>query len=513
MPPSNPNLEQKQIPPDWLYFEDEEESSVHLSDYLHVLTKHKWLILAFLFIAVTLTMYITFNIEPIYSATARMVIDGERKKSPVTGEPIDNMGFVSEKYAFNTHINLISSEPVIEKVIRTLKIGGLENESKEQSSGVKSLRDIALKIKKNVTILLGGTEKNRKIPIDEKDMLIRELKKLIKVNGIRDTNIVRISVHNNDPVLAKDIANTLAKAYIEFNIGNKLDSSSDNLKWLQSQLYETKKNLEDAEKEFMAYKERSLVFSVEGKLTMITKKMEEFNEAYLVARNRRLELDANLAELKKSMKSGKDIYKVRSFFKSPLIEDLYSQLLSLEVELNRLGKVFKSKHPKLIQIRGTMEDTRNKLREEIEKEIENVKAERSVLRGKEKVLLKTISEFEKDAIETNKNQLEYAILQRNVNTYQQLYNMLLSKIKEADVTSSMDVSNIRIVEKAKIPVSPIKPKKKLNFILSVVVGLMMGAGLAFLSEYMDRSIRSEEDVQKYLGLPVLGVIPEADKRK
>lgn len=491
-------------------FEEEEEYSVHLADYFQVLTRYKSIIFASLIITVTMTMYMTFRMKPVYKASSRMVIEEERKRSPITGELMDNAGFFVEKSAFNTHVSLISSEPVLEKVIETLKID--EFRDRRESLKTNPLREIIGTIRKNIGILM-GEKKEKPIPVDEKDRLVEELKESIRVRGIRDTNIVEVSVQNNDPVLATDIANNLAKTYIRFNIENKLESTRDNLDWLKSQLYEAKKNLEDAEKAFMDYKERSMVFSIEGKLTMITKKMEEFNNNYLEARNKRLELDANLAEFRRSMKSRKNIYKARSFFKNPLIDELYNRLLGLEVELNRLGKVFKAKHPKLVQLKGTIEDTRKKLDEEMKKEVQNVKAERAVLLGKEKVLQKTISEFEKDAIETNKNQLEYSILQRNVYTNQQLYDVLLSKMKEADVTSRMDVSNMRIVEKAKLPVFPIKPNKKLNFFLSIIIGLMMGTGLAFLSEYMDRTIRSEEDVQKHLELPVLAVVPDARKVK
>ena len=121
--------------------------------------------------------------------------------------------------------------------------------------------------------------------------------------------------------------------------------------------------------------------------------------------------------------------------------------------------------------------------------------------------------FEKDALETNRKELTYAILQRNVETNQKLYNTLLSKIKESDIVGTVDVSNIRIAEKAIVPQVPVKPRKKMNLILSVIVGLVTGVGLAFLLEYLDQSLRTEEDVQRYLDQTVLSVIPVADVAK
>jgi uncharacterized protein involved in exopolysaccharide biosynthesis len=192
------------------------------------------------------------------------------------------------------------------------------------------------------------------------------------------------------------------------------------------------------------------------------------------------------------------------------MDNLYTQLIDSEVELTRLSKVFKPKHPKIIQIKSKVNKTRKKFNEELRKEKENLKAERSVLLAREKVLQKTIGDFENDALETNRKELKYSIFQRNVNTNQKLYDTLLSKIKESNIVGNLDVSNIRIAEEADIPLAPIKPKKKLNFILSVIFGLMTGIGLSFLWEYLDQSLRTDEDVRRYLDLPVLAVIPVAE---
>ena len=161
----------------------------------------------------------------------------------------------------------------------------------------------------------------------------------------------------------------------------------------------------------------------------------------------------------------------------------------------------------MILLRSKIEETEKKLNDQIQKEIENLKVERSIYHAKELSLQKTISDFENDALDTSRKELKYKILERNVQTNQKLYDTLLSKIKEVNIVDNIDVSNIRIAEKAKAPLDPVKPKKKLNLILSVIFGLMTGVGLAFLAEYLDRSIHSVEDVKNYIGIPVLAVPP------
>jgi len=195
---------------------------------------------------------------------------------------------------------------------------------------------------------------------------------------------------------------------------------------------------------------------------------------------------------------------------NPLIDNLYNQLLESEVELSRLSDVYKSKHPKITQIKTKIDKTRKKLNGELEKEMENLRAGRSVLLAKEKTLEKTIAGFENDALETSGKELKYSILERNVETNKRLYDTLLSRIKESNLIGNASVSNIRIAEKALVSKDPIKPKKKRNLILSIIFGVMTGIGISFLREYLDQAMHTEEDIQKYLNVPVLTVIPTAD---
>lgn len=484
------------------------KQSLHLADYYYILAKHKWAIVSSLVIVVSLTMLFSFLSKPIYRASTTLVIEKEQSTSPLTGERLDYESYLSQSLTFNTHFKLITSRPVLEEIIKNLNIDQLE---REKGIEINPWKELLAQFKKNIRLLL---RKNVKIPNAQERLagILGKLRRKIDIEQIRDTRLLKVNVDDHNRGIAIDMANSLAMAYIEFNIANKLSSSKNTLSWVTDQLYEMKKKLEDAEEEFLAYKQREKLFSIKGRQRVITKKIEEFNDAYINTRNKRLELDSILEKLRQDLIPGKDFPRIRSLINNPLIDNLYSQLLQSEVELARLKKVFRSKHPKLIQIQTKIDNTRNKLQEEFKKEIENIKSERSVLLSRETVLQKTIGDFEKDAFEISRKGLKYTILERNVETNQKLYNTLLSKVKESNivVNTGVSVSNIRIAEKAIASQNPVKPKKILNFILSIIFGLIIGTSLAFLWEYLDRSLRTEEDVQRYIKLPVLSVIPKTD---
>ena len=485
------------------------EQSKHLSEYYFILTKRKWIIIAACIIAISLAILHNSGLQPVYKTTATIVIENERRTSPITGQIMDYESFYLGEINFNTHFKLITSRRVLELVVKNLKLDQIATAEASQKNPGPTF---AAKFKHNISLLLGSKNKPV-VTVDKMAKLVAKLRGGIHIEHVEDTRLLKINITDSDPVLAKNIANTLARAYIDFNIENRLKASRNTLSWMTDQLYETKKKLEDSEEEFLAYKQKEKLFSFSGKQDLIASKIADFNESYLKARNRRLELDAKLKELKPSSKSDANILYARSVILNPVIDNLYSQLLDQEVEISQLSKVFKPKHPKLIQAKTKMDNTRIKLNEEVLKEVENLKFERSILSAKEKVLQKTMADFENEAMETNRQELKYKILQRNVETNQKLYDILLSKVKESNITDNIDVSNIRIVEQAVIPGGPVIQNKMRNLMLGLILGLMGGVGIVFFFEYLDRSLRTEEDVRRHLGLPVLAVIPEVENKK
>jgi succinoglycan biosynthesis transport protein ExoP len=392
------------------------------------------------------------------------------------------------------------------------------HEQKEQpqksASAIRSfLSEVkaSIRLKENIDTLTGKDRENTE-PGNRMDKAVNKLKSRIKVKEVPDTMLYEISVADPDPVFARNAANTLARTYIEFDIANRVKYSKNSFQWMSDQFYEVKKKLEDTERDFLNYKEDEKLFSVEGRQDEILNKIREANNSYIETRNERMDVESKLKELNSlSTGSKDDIRPAISLLNSSLLNSLYNQLIEAEMEKTRLSKVFKEKHPKMIQINSGIDDITETIREEIDKEKSNLDAGLIALKSKEKVYQKTAEDYEGEALGINRKQLQYTILGRNVETNQRLHDTILAKLKEADITDTMVVSNIRIAEEATRPKSPFKPNKKRNFLLSMIVGLMIGIGLAFLRENIDRTIQTEDDVQRSLGLTVLSVIPKAEK--
>jgi uncharacterized protein involved in exopolysaccharide biosynthesis len=422
----------------------------------------------------------------------------------------------------------MKSTPVIEAVVDHLDLDSPGREEKELE--ISQFREIISQIKTNIKTLLkrqpseeaGGEMslpgEHMTIP-DQHQQAVRKravidmVRNKINIAQVSGTRLFTITVKDKDPEMAAAIANTLAEKYMELDLAGRVNSSKQTLEWLNNELYEQRRVLEDAERKFYEYRQQNQLFTLEGKQGLASQNISEFNSRYLETRNRRLELEARINELNKSIRGDTGIANVRSLIESPMINTIYARIVELELEVTRLSRTFKPKHPKIVQAQSELEKNRHNLVAELKKELASLESERQVLLAREKVLEKTIGEFESDALKTSTVEMEYAILKRNVEANQDLYELMVSQMKESNILQKIESSDLRVVENALIPTSPLSDKNRQMLILSIVAGLLIGIGISFFLEYMDRTIRTDEDVQNHLNLTVLSVIPAANSAK
>ncbi len=327
--------------------------------------------------------------------------------------------------------------------------------------------------------------------------------------------MLTVSVQDDDPAMARAIANTVCEAYIEYNMDVRLDTTQRTLSWLGDQMGKMKQKLEESEARFLAFKEREKIFSITGKQRVHSQKIEEINTSYISTRANRMDVEARIGEMKKLLTGDQILEFPTAFARSELLTSLYQEQALLAIELKKNQDVYKSKHPKMVQITTKLEQIKSRFHTELQKVLLSLRSEYSVLAAREKALQEALEQYEKDALETNKKEAQYAILEREVNTNKELYDMMSTKLKESMISQGIETANIRLVEPASDPIRPFKPRKKLNILLGIIFGLMTGVGFAFFLEYLGQTVQNPEDIERHFKLPVLTVVYDVseDKRR
>ena len=167
---------------------------------------------------------------------------------------------------------------------------------------------------------------------------------------------------------------------------------------------------------------------------------------------------------------------------SGMIDTLKKEQLRLEVEVSEISRRYGPKHPQMVKVLS---------------ELESVKANLAV--------------ETQNMINLNKKSAQYTILKREVDSNREIYETLVKRAKETGVSEQLEATNIRVIDPAEVPDTPIKPNKKNNIILACIISLMLGMAAAFFIEYIDNTIKDPDDVTVYLSLPFLGYVPSAKK--
>jgi len=190
------------------------------------------------------------------------------------------------------------------------------------------------------------------------------------------------------------------------------------------------------------------------------------------------------------------------------LDGLRKDLLASNAELAKAREIYGANHPKMILIRSTNEDLKRSLRTELGSAIANLESQRAILAGRGANLQSAIRQVDAQLRGLNDQSVRYSSVDSDLKSSRELYNLLMSRVHEAEITGQMTGPLVRIVEPASIEPEAVRPRKAMNFAIGILLGILSGAGLALLLESLRRTIRTPKDVEDALQLPVLGVIPK-----
>ena len=192
---------------------------------------------------------------------------------------------------------------------------------------------------------------------------------------------------------------------------------------------------------------------------------------------------------------------------NPFIAKLKEELVTLEGEYRKLGQTFKPEYPRMQRLEQNIAEVRSQLRGEIARVVGTIDADyRAALRN-EREIQTAMDEQRALSRKLGDQMVQYSLLRRDVDTSRELYTALLTRLKETQISSALLTSNIAIVDRAEVPLSPSKPRRGLTLLIATVIGLFGGIGLAFFFEYLDTNIKDAREVEAILGVPTIGLVP------
>ena len=480
---------------------------IHIRDYVQVVLRRKWIVVVSFIIVLTTTAFHSFKASPIYQATAQLEI---RKENQYVVSLEEVMSVTATDSLFHqTQYKVLSSRSLALRVINSMNL----KDNREFKPHEISIWDIFKKPQpeeepdnndKNI-------DKNIELAkLDKNAGLIDSYLRRFTVAPIRKSRLVNISFTGYDPKMITKIINKHAREFITSNLDARFAASHDAAEWLQKQIYAQKDAIQKAETILQIYKEKEKILSVEEKQNIIVQKLDRLNIALTMAKAERMDIEPVYNMIQEYSGNIEKLGELSEVIGHNLIQRLRQEYSRLSGEVMKLSQKYGKNYPAMKRAIAEKNEMKTMIDEEIVKIAKGIKSRYNVKLLKEASLTQELEDQKDEALKLNRKAIAYGALQRDIDGERQMYNILLKRMKEADITSELKTSNISIVDPASVPRGPIKPNIKLNVILGAIVGLGLGLGLVFFLEYLDNTIKSPEDVEEYLNIPLLGVLSHAN---
>ncbi len=475
---------------------DDQGSTFDIYKYLRVINKYRWLIASLVLAAVLIGAAITYLSTPIYRATVSLQIDRDSMNIVnVDGlQPEENQN--STEY-YKTQYELLASRSLAERVVSTL---GLANDARfndEAVSAVSFVRGLVFGNPKADANAVPPTQEE----ITRKS--IDKLAKMLAVAPVRGSRIVKVSINHPNPVTAQRIANGFGEVYIANNLDRRFEATSYARKFLEERLQQLKIRLEESERESVKYAEDQGIISLDGNKNLSTNDLEATNIKLSEARAERVKKELLWKRAQATGGLG-----LKEILDSPAIQENRKLRAQFAAEYQQKLAIYKPAFPDMVQLRNQIRELDRQVESEIAAIKESIESEFIAAREQEESLTAELEGTKTDVVEQRNRSIDYNILQREVDTNRQLYDGLLQRYKEIGVAGGVGTNNISIVDQADRPLFPSSPNLMVNMGLSLMAGLLLGVMLALALDFMDDSFKAPEDIEREVGLTVVGIIPK-----
>lgn len=445
---------------------------LHLRDYWRTVRKRQWTLISTFCLIVGLVTLVTLLTPPVYEASLSLQIDAQ----PQAYQNIQNFGqygsgqYLTDQDYFNTQHRKLRGRVQARAVMDRL---GLWDDP----------------------------------AFAELDEPVEVMQDRVLVEPVAKTRLVWVYVRAGDPELAQRIAQAWGEVFVERNLDEIKQGVQDGLRWLDSEIANKEKEINEAEAALLAFRRQYQRVAVSANDTdnLLTQQLESLSKDLAEAQSERARRESEYGNLLKEA-TGSDLQKLSLMVPSELMATLRERYSKLVEERRTLQDTYGDKHQRMIEANQRVAEIESQLRGEVQAELARRKAVLEVAVDNESRLVAGIDKLTTAAIDENSEDAQYNLLRSDLASKKDIYQQLVLRRQEMAVTSSLQANNIRIIDPAEGREDPVEPNYGRNFTIAVLAGLLAGVSLALFFDYMDTTIKTREEVEA-LGIPFLGIIP------
>jgi capsular exopolysaccharide synthesis family protein len=481
----------------------------HLLDYARIVVKRRYIAISAFVVIALLTAVYTFTATPVYEGQVQLLIESDNPNVVSFKQVIDEEQ--SRQDYYQTQHKLLQSRSLARNTIDELKLWN-DPELRPDPAHQKLSLGNAMRGGAAWVASLFVTAPAAEVPAANETVsqskAIDAFLARLNVSPVRNSRLVEVSFRSTNAKQAASVANGLAKAYINQSLDVRYSATREASDWLAQQLEEQRKQVETAESALQQYRESHDAISFDSSQNIVTQKLADLNAAVTRAKTDRLQKESMYRQLQEIQNQPDKLDTFPAILMNNFIQQQKGELASLERQRAQLSEKLAEKHPDMVRLQSAIDEAQRRLQVEIAKVIQGVRTEYEAAQAQERAMVGALDAQKAEALGMNRKAIEYSVLQRDVDSSKQIYQVLMQRAKETGVSGELKTSNIRVVDNAEVATKPVSPKTTLNLLLGIFGGAFIGIGLAFFFEYLDHHVKTPEEIEMKLGLPSLGLIPK-----
>jgi succinoglycan biosynthesis transport protein ExoP len=492
---------------------DDAEDAIDLRAYWLIIRRHIRAIVGLAVMASLLAILVVLSIRPVYLSSARMMVETEQSKVLLMGDAFE-MQALNDKY-FETQYEILKSRDLAQEVIDNLKLAENPEFAEDPEEKTTSWWKEWLA---SLPALFEQQDEQSSVVEDgeyvKREKLLEDFQKRLTVQPKKFTQLVDISFEAHNPELARLIVDTLGEAFIDSSMSGRVGESRKAADWLAERLQFLKEKLIASERQLQAYLQKEHLVDLEGVLTLTKGEIEQNSGRLAEARKARMEAESVYNKVR-SM--GDRLYTsveiVPEVFADPVVQALKQKQEEITRKISELSQRYGAEHPTMVSARSELDSVNSQLKDNIASSVSGIRSRYEIALANERALAGSLENNKAQVQAIGHKQTQLGELKREVESNRELYEAFFKRYKEASEAAALKEANIRFIDRANHPIDPVKPKKTLIVALTFIAALFIGVMLAFLLDHLDMTIKTPEDVENKLAVPMLGLIPHYKLKK
>lgn len=476
--------------------------SFDLRQYWRVLLRRRYLILGVFVAVVGAVAAYTLRQPRVYEAAASVIIDVtapkflDKEVQDVTDSSYSS--YWSNREYYETQHKVITSRVVAQRVVEKLGL----------SADASFL---------GLSALPPGPERDEAIRRADAPSVLQQK---ITIKPVKSSRIVFIAVEDSDPKRAALLANEVAEAYMAENLALRMKITESATQWLEERREKLEVASSSSELKLFDFRksEDMLSTKLEDAQNMVSQRLVALNTALTETRLKIAALRARVEAIRSVEQTNKHqgglwAEAIPGAAQNSTVQTYKTRYVNQSAECAELASRYLPDHPRLATCMEKLKLYEQDLTRELNNIVVAAEADLKEALVKDKGLSTLFEAAKTEAFEVNKKQIKFEELKRESDNNQRLYELVLKRLKDIELSGLLRVSNVRVLDAARPGFVPVRPNVQNNLLIALVVGLLAGIGLALLLELLDSSIAGQSDVEEQLGLPFLGFIPSVSADK